>query len=141
MALKILLNRTQRLFVFALAFLLALEFLSLVVVVYFARFALFIAYFLTILKYLSPVFLGAYALFLLVMFLAKGRELAVISWKEYFLETMRFAALSFILGTAFLLGCSLLGTIVAFLHSQLSSVPVVHQTVEELRLWVQAQFY
>lgn len=141
MPLKIKLNKTQLVFVWAMGLLLGLEIISMVVLLYFARFAEFFSYFLSILQFLTPVFLAGYFVFLIVMLFSKGKEIAVKTWQTYLQESFRFFIVSFLIALIFMVCCTLFGALLMFLASQFYGVPTVHGTVEVLRHWVDEHFY
>lgn len=121
--------------------LLLTELLGLVFLIYFTRMSVFLAIFIDVLRILSPVFLGVYAVFFIAIMFDRGRELTVKTWGEYLRELLRFFFVSLVITLAIIGLCALLGALLGLLLKKIYALPTVRAVIESLREWVATQFY
>ena len=138
---KITLTRRDVILIYALSGIFVLELLILLLLIYYSRFPLFIAIFITSLRTLSPIFLCVNIIFLISMIFIKGKKLIVQSWKLFWSELVSYSILSFVI-TIFLMTLSaLLGTFFTMLLRRISHVPTMQDVLTSLRIWVDQTFH
>jgi hypothetical protein len=130
-------EKQQKIIILTLWFALILEWILLLVLVYFARLPYFVSLFVFFIKLLSPWLIGLNIIFLLSFLLTKGSEFALEYWRDYLLELFRFLALSFIVSLALIAVAAVLGALLGFSADRVSDL----SAIKAMRGWVDRHFY
>ena len=135
------LRRSELFIIWVLAGMLILEFLLLIMLVYFSTFPVFLALFVRSLRVLSPIFLALNIVFLIITMLVRGKELIAQSWATYLSETLRLSILSFVFAAVLLVLSAMAGVALEFLLSKLYHALSIHEIMTYLRQWIRDNLY
>jgi hypothetical protein len=134
-------TKKEAIVVWVLAILLFFEFFILLLLIYFASLPVFLPLFVRTLQLLSPIFLFAYLVFLILALLIKERRLIVEPWQVHFKDSLRFFALSFLIALAMMIVSAVCGASMVFLLKLIYSLPKTHGILDPLKKWVDLMFY
>ena len=134
-------ERKELIIVWILGVLMSIELAVLFSLVYFTKLPFFLFLFTVILKMLSFFFLGATAIFLILIILGIKLEFTIEAWKNHLKESLRFFGSSFILTFTMIAACVLLGALICLLLKKLYLLPTAKEMLSSLRHWIAAQFY
>ena len=135
------LNKRELILVYTLLTIFILEFITLAVMIYYAKFVTFISFFIRAVKVLSPIFLGLNIIFLISTAYVKGRKLIIKSWKTYLKELLRLSALSLGITLALISVSAFLGGLLGLLFTRIFQQPTVEGVINSLREWIARNFY
>ena len=130
-------DRRQKALILTLWFLLTLEWVVLLVLIYLARLPFFIALFVAFIKLTSPWLIGLNLVFLLFTLFTKGIEFTWEFWRDYAKELFRFFALSFLVTTVVITASSILGAVLGISADRISTL----STIKAMQEWVAHHFY
>ena len=135
------LNKRELILVYILLAIFILEFITLAVMIYYAKFLTFISFFIEAVKVLAPIFLGLNIIFLISAAYVKGRKLIIKSWKAYLKNLLRLSVLSLGITLALISVSAFLGGLLGLLLTRIFQQPTVDGVMNSLREWIARNFY
>lgn len=130
-------NKKQRALYIILWSILILEWIALLLLIYFSRLPYFISLFVSFIQVFSPWFIAINLAFLFYTLFTKGLEFTWVFWKDYLQELARFFVRSFAATLLAIVISATLGTALGLSADFVTRLP----TWEKMRQWASDYFY
>ncbi|MBN1912834.1 MAG: hypothetical protein JW788_00380 [Candidatus Omnitrophica bacterium] len=130
-------EKTHKRILVILCFILAVEWMGFLVLIYFARFPYFVSLFLAFVQVTSNWFLGFNIVFLFYNLFTKEIKFTWDFWREYTKELFRFFAISLAITIALIAVSAVIGTKVGLTVERISRLP----TIMTLKEWISCHIY
>jgi hypothetical protein len=125
-------DKRQKVIFLTLWFVLAVEWIGILVLIYFARLPFFISLFVSSIQLLLPWLVGLNIIFLLFTLFTKGLEFTLVFWIDAIKDFFKFFISSFLITVAVIAVSSLLGALLGIFVDRTSGLPLI----KALRAWV-----
>ena len=109
-----------------------LEWIGILILIYFARLPYFISLFVTCIQILLPWLIGINMVFLLFTLFTKGLEFTWVFWRDAIKDFFKFFISSFLITVVVIAVSSLLGTLLGIFVDRTSELPII----KEIKAWI-----
>lgn len=130
-------DRKQRIIFLTLWFILILEWIGILMLIYLARLPYFISIFVSFIQVISPWLIGINVAFLLFTLFTRGLQFTWVSWKDYLREFFKFFASSFVITVVAIAASSILGTALGLSADRILKLSII----KAMREWAAYYFY
>jgi len=125
-------DKKQKAIFLTLWIVLILEWIGLLILIYFARLPFFISLFVTCIQILLPWLIGINIVFLLFTFFTKGLEFTWVFWRDAIKDFFKFFISSFLITIVVIAVSSLLGALLGIFVDRASGLPII----KAMRAWI-----